>query len=316
MITIVNHQSRAYKNANVQFSDYGETAETEFTKYREGLIVHRQFEHNEKMLPPLKIIPEFYMVVSLFFTFVFFSTFFPLICISFLPFLVLKLWLFVYKSIRCYRRPRDFPRSAIRLPAMMMSFISYLMPAYFSVLLLLKTDYFKSIMSVSKIVKTNIVWAQVTETQRTLLIYLAVEHFFLFLTFVALSLIPDQSNSAQRILIQEQVNKRQHFERLNAAGKPRIEASPTGGAVTAPPKPQVSSMFPPIGKHGNKKASFLASATSEFISDHKYKAGLKGELGSTISVERLLKQKKASERQSFMINPEEIIDVNRLGLNN
>lgn len=296
---------KQFKDTNIGFSDYGKEADQHFEDFKVEMITHRQFEYNDKMLPPLDILPEFYSVFCMFLTFIFFSVFYPITCISFFFFLVLKVWLFVQKSIRCYRRPKDFPREAIRTPAKLLIFTSYALPAFFSLLLLLKTGFFQRLRTSTELTLTQYKWANFTEPQSTLLIYLALEHVLLLFNFLVLSVIPSTSAYAQTTVLREQVYRRQHFERLNASGQTK-DTPETKLSLQLSKK---ESMFPPIGKKGKMNA-MVAVAGSLMSDESKYKKHFAGDFADEIN-KKLIKDNRSKEA-AHKANQEVIIDVSKL----
>lgn len=293
-----------FKNENISFADYGKEADKNFEAFKEEMITHRQFEYNDKMLPPLDILPEFFAVFSMFLTFVFFSVFYPLTCMAFFLFLVLKIWLFVKKSMRCYRRPIDYPRDAIRLPAKLLVFTSYALPGFFGLLLLLKTGFFQRLRASKEMMLTQYAWASFTEPQLTLLVYIAIEHSLLLINFLVLSVIPSTSNYAQTATVREQVYRRQHFERLNFAGQSKEAV----GALAYKTK---TSMFPSIHKEKLTNV-FTAVAGAHMTEGNRYKYNFLYEQGGHLDKDIL--KHKYEEQSKDQTNVEYFINIDKFSL--
>lgn len=299
-----------YRSRHMEFGDYEESDNRTLDEYKEGLILHKQLEHNLKMLPPLSIIPEFYAVVTMLLTLVFFSPFYPLICLSYFPFLIVKMWLFVWKTTSCYRRPEDKPHPSIRFPGQLMILGSYVLPAYFTFILLLKTDYFKSINREPTFVKTDLSWGRVTESQFTLLAFIGVEHILLFASFILLGIVPSISNFTQNAMLTEQVNKRLHFERMNTLGKPIVDSHAASKdallpkSVKAPKTADLASQSSPTG--------FLLAATyAQLSDDSESKQKMAQKLNAKVSQDNL---RDLMQLQSTKRNNEDVVMTKNLRL--
>jgi ankyrin repeat protein len=214
-----------FKDKNPNIVDLGNNSSKEFEDFRRDLLIRQQLEFNDVLLPALEIQPELFAVFFTFLIFFYFSIFYPLVSTAFIPFLILKLYLFIRKS-ESHRRPKDDPHVNVLVVATLSHVVAFSAPVYFGFIFLFKTTWFSTVLNLDTAISTFEGHDHETNNKKTSFLigrsqveffsFAVFEHLLIVLTALYLLIASDYTDRATAMQLEEVVNKRKAFEKRNA----------------------------------------------------------------------------------------------------